>query len=69
MTGSLWNLPNVMLRDKKRLDKAQSKAVIEKISDFTFLSQLFEIALAFILIKCLSLVWQTEWRNNGRNVQ
>ena len=59
MTGSLWNLPNVMLRDEKRLDKAQSKAVIEKISDFTFVFQLFEIALVFILIKCLSLVWQT----------
>lgn len=59
MTGSLWNLPNMMLRDEKRLDKAQSKAVIEKISDFTFVFQLFEIALVFILIKCLSLVWQT----------
>lgn len=49
----------MMLRDEKRLDKAQSKAVIEKISDFTFVFQLFEIALVFILIKCLSLVWQT----------
>ena len=57
------------LRDQKRLDEAQAKAVIEYISDFTFLFQLFEIALVFVLIKCLSLVWQTEWRNNGRNVQ
>lgn len=69
MTGRLWNLPNMMLRGQKRLDKAQAKAVIEKISDFTFLFQLFEIALVFVLIKCLSLVWQTERRNNGRNVQ
>lgn len=39
------------LRDQKRLDKAQAKTVIEKISDFTFLFQLFEIALVFVLIK------------------
>lgn len=43
---------------EKRLDKALLKAVIEKITDFMLIFQLFEIALVFILIKCLSLFWQ-----------
>lgn len=49
MTGTLWNLLNMILWDgKKRFDKAFLKSVIEKKSDFMFVFQLFEIAVVCI---------------------